>query len=285
DLMGIYLSDHPFSLAHHQLAGVVDVFCGQINEEMAGQKVFTAGRVVSVRPLVTKDNRQFLAATLEDLEGSIEVTVWSEVYEKTKELWAVGNILHLIGKVRMRDERVQLHCERVRLHQPEGQGPWQGEERNHTALRPFDKLRRRPESIEGAPQAPSTGSGVVLQPKDVALSPSKGQRQDTVLRPFDKLRTAQAQDTAERQPAPRPEKKRVVITLEESQDPQRDQATLREVFAILQEHPGRDEVRLSILSSQGSIQMRAPSASYTPELHSKLAGLVGEGGLTVEKTS
>jgi len=47
----------------------------------------------------------FIIANLEDLEGNIEVTVWSEVYEQTKETLEEGEILLVEGKVRVRDDR------------------------------------------------------------------------------------------------------------------------------------------------------------------------------------
>ena len=117
ELMGIYLSEHPFSpFANKMDSGTL---CGQIDAEMAGQSVSVAGMVASVRYLFTKDGRPFASAVLEDLDGRVEVMVWPKVYENTRDLWQEGNILLVEGKVRLRDDRVQLNCDRVRHYQPE----------------------------------------------------------------------------------------------------------------------------------------------------------------------
>jgi DNA polymerase-3 subunit alpha len=120
ELMGVYLSEHPFSSFANRIASENTTLCGQIDAELAGQTVIVAGMLVSVRYLFTKDGRPFASATLEDLEGRVEVMVWPKVYAETRDLWQEGNILLVEGTVRLRDERVQLNCDRVRLYQPEG---------------------------------------------------------------------------------------------------------------------------------------------------------------------
>jgi DNA polymerase III alpha subunit len=69
--------------------------------------------------LYTKDGRAFCIATLEDLDGSIEVTVWSKVYEETKELWLENEILLIEGKVRSREDQININCIHVRKYQEE----------------------------------------------------------------------------------------------------------------------------------------------------------------------
>jgi DNA polymerase-3 subunit alpha len=118
DLLGAYLSEHPFTQAARQLAPDTTAFCGQIDAEMAGQMVTVAGTVTSARQLLTKSKRPFAAAVLEDLTGSIEVTCWPEVYQRTEGLWAEENILLVRGKVKVRGDGVQLVCEDVRQHRP-----------------------------------------------------------------------------------------------------------------------------------------------------------------------
>jgi DNA polymerase-3 subunit alpha len=78
-----------------------------------------AGMVASVRYLFTRERAPFASAILEDLDGRIEVMVWPRVYANTRELWEEGNILLVEGKVRLRDDRVQLNCDIVRRYQPE----------------------------------------------------------------------------------------------------------------------------------------------------------------------
>ncbi|MBI2909860.1 MAG: DNA polymerase III subunit alpha [Chloroflexi bacterium] len=126
ELLGVYLSEHPFSGIARRLASRVTTFCGHINEEMVGQTVVIAGMVASVRLAFTKASKSFVSAVLEDLEGSVEVTAWPEVYERTRELWEQNNILLVTGKVNSRNGRVQLVCREVAAYDAEA--PVEGEE-------------------------------------------------------------------------------------------------------------------------------------------------------------
>ena len=118
ELMGVYLSEHPFS-AFANKTGAETILCGQIDAELAGQTVVIAGMVASVRHLFTRERKPFASAVLEDLDGSIEVMVWPKVYADTRDIWQEGNMLLVEGKVRLRDDRVQLNCDHVRHYLPE----------------------------------------------------------------------------------------------------------------------------------------------------------------------
>jgi DNA polymerase-3 subunit alpha len=56
---------------------------------------------------------------LEDLDGRVEVMAWPDVYAGTRELWQEGTIVLVEGKVRVRNDRLQLSCDNVRRYQPE----------------------------------------------------------------------------------------------------------------------------------------------------------------------
>ena len=118
ELLGVYLSEHPFHQAAIQLSSSTTALCGQIDIEMVGQVVTVAGMVSSVRQGFTKSRRPFVSATLEDLVGSIEVSCWADLYSQTENLWVEGSILLIQGRVRARQEGVQLVCEHVQQYQP-----------------------------------------------------------------------------------------------------------------------------------------------------------------------
>ncbi|MBI4300115.1 MAG: DNA polymerase III subunit alpha [Chloroflexi bacterium] len=119
ELLGAYMSEHPFGAVAASVKDAGVTFCGQVDAEMEGQTVVVAGMVGSTRVVYTRDRKPFIGAVLEDLDGSLEATAWPEVYRNTEELWVEGNVLLVEGKVRLRDDRPHLYCERVRLYQPE----------------------------------------------------------------------------------------------------------------------------------------------------------------------
>ncbi|MDD5509991.1 MAG: DNA polymerase III subunit alpha [Dehalococcoidales bacterium] len=119
ELMGVYLSEHPFSALIRKGALFNATLCGQIDVGMVGQNVVAAGMVGSVRYLLTRDGKPFASAVLEDLDGRIEVMVWPRVYADTRDLWQEGNMLLVEGKVRQKDDQIRLNCDSVRYYQPE----------------------------------------------------------------------------------------------------------------------------------------------------------------------
>jgi len=116
ELLGVYLSEHPFSPFVARAAADNTTLCGQVDEEMEEQTVTVAGMVDSIHNLTTRDGQPSASVVLEDLDGQLEVMVWPRVYAATRELWQEGNILLADGKVRIRGDRVQLVCDHVRLY-------------------------------------------------------------------------------------------------------------------------------------------------------------------------
>jgi DNA polymerase-3 subunit alpha len=113
ELVGFYVSEHPLQQVAASLDGTVTAFCGEIDEEMAGQKVIIAGVVAWVRPHITKKGDPMAFVNLEDLRGSIEVIVFPNVYEKTRELWQGDKILVVKGRVDTRGRGPKVICESV----------------------------------------------------------------------------------------------------------------------------------------------------------------------------
>ena len=121
ELMGVSPLDQPFS-PEPGWGGAETAFCGQVVAELVGQNISIAGRVSSVRYLNTKDGRAFASVVLADFSGEIEIMVWPRVFDGTTEFWEEGNELLVWGTVRVRDERVQVSCDRVTRYQAKPSG-------------------------------------------------------------------------------------------------------------------------------------------------------------------
>ncbi|MCX6000508.1 MAG: DNA polymerase III subunit alpha [Chloroflexi bacterium] len=139
ELLGVYLSEHPFARMAHRLDSSATAFCGGIDSEMAGQPVTLVGIITSVRQGSTRNGRPFATATLEDLVGGVPVSCWAELYEKTKDLWVEGSTVLIQGKVRVRQDEVQVVCDHVEPYGPEEQGPEGGE----VAAKPVTPAKRK----------------------------------------------------------------------------------------------------------------------------------------------
>lgn len=121
ELLGIYLSEHPFARAAGELRSYLTCGLVEVTNEQHGRDLVVGGIVTATRTIATRDGRSFLAAEIEDLTGSLEVTVWPEQYEQTRDVWQASNIVVAAVKVKARDERLQVSVQKAVLY---GQEPF-----------------------------------------------------------------------------------------------------------------------------------------------------------------
>jgi DNA polymerase-3 subunit alpha len=99
ELIGLYISDHPLTPYQPTLAKVVSHFSGQLAEAAHEEKVRVAGLITSIRPYQTKTGKPMGFITLEDIQGNIELVLFSRVWSKYAAQMAVGQIIIVEGKV------------------------------------------------------------------------------------------------------------------------------------------------------------------------------------------
>ncbi len=115
ELLGLYLSDHPLGEVEEQMARIVTAYSGDLrDEQLDGQRVVVGGVITGMRTLVTKAKATMAVATVEDLQGAIEVLVFPRTYEETRETWVEGVIVLVAGRIDHRGEEVQLLADLVR---------------------------------------------------------------------------------------------------------------------------------------------------------------------------
>ena len=84
ELLGLYLSEHPMGEVAEQVGEFVTAYSGDLKDEsLDGQRIVVAGIVTGFRTVITKAKSTMGVATLEDLQGSIEVVVFPKLYEET----------------------------------------------------------------------------------------------------------------------------------------------------------------------------------------------------------
>ncbi|MEO9255842.1 MAG: DNA polymerase III subunit alpha, partial [Tepidiformaceae bacterium] len=109
ELLGVYVSEHPFKAAAADLARYTTHSLSDLTLEMAGQIATVAGMVNRVQARNTRDGRKFYIVDIEDLSASVELTVWSDTLELTGEAtWAEGSVLLISVEVRDRGDRLSL---------------------------------------------------------------------------------------------------------------------------------------------------------------------------------
>ncbi|HEX5825385.1 MAG TPA: DNA polymerase III subunit alpha, partial [Candidatus Limnocylindrales bacterium] len=114
ELLGLYLSAHPMGEVAEQVGQFVTAYSSDLKDEsLDGQRVVIGGIVTGFRRVVTKTGSTMGVATLEDLQGTIEVVVFPRLYETTAATWSEGTILLVAGRIDHRGEEVSLLADLV----------------------------------------------------------------------------------------------------------------------------------------------------------------------------
>ena len=111
DMLGLYVSDHPLFGVEHVLSTGADCTIGQLladEDRPDGSQVTIGGLVTSVQRKVNRRGDIYAIVTVEDLEGSIEVMMFSSAYQLAAHLLVNDAIVLIKGRVRRRDDRLEL---------------------------------------------------------------------------------------------------------------------------------------------------------------------------------
>ena len=99
ELLGLYLSDHPLRRIEQELHAKVDTYANQVTPEMEDYEVRIGGVIKAVRPIVTKTGKPMAFVQLEDLTATIEVIVFTRLFEESRALLLSDNVVIVRGKV------------------------------------------------------------------------------------------------------------------------------------------------------------------------------------------
>ncbi|MCL4541570.1 MAG: DNA polymerase III subunit alpha, partial [Chloroflexi bacterium] len=113
ELLGVYFGEHPLNALTSRLHQHNTIAIGEITEDILGTKVTIAGMLTTSRTIATKSGQPMLYATIEDLSGTIEVTVFPRLYENTRQLWEANYILLITGRLDQRNDSYQVVCDSV----------------------------------------------------------------------------------------------------------------------------------------------------------------------------
>ena len=98
ELIGLYVTDHPLSTVMDSLKQFVTHFAQDLNEAKHQERVSVAGIVTKIRPHQTKNGKQMAFATIEDIQGLIDLVIFPNTWKKYGELVRFDEIIYVRGK-------------------------------------------------------------------------------------------------------------------------------------------------------------------------------------------
>jgi DNA polymerase-3 subunit alpha len=139
ELLGLYLSDHPLGELATEMGRYVNAWSGDLGEPLDQQRVVVGGMVVAVRRVITRNRESMAVATIEDLQGTVDVVVFPRTYAQTGPVWREDAVLLVAGRVDHKGEETVVLADTV----------WTWE----------DAVARGPEAFEQEVAAAERGGG------------------------------------------------------------------------------------------------------------------------------
>lgn len=116
ELLGLYVSDHPTSEYRAYLETQTTPI-KKITPELAGQIVSVGGILQTVKKIYVKDQKAMAFATLENMDGKIELIVFPKKYEEVQSLLQSETMVIAGGKVSDKDGEMKILLETLRVLQ------------------------------------------------------------------------------------------------------------------------------------------------------------------------
>jgi len=99
ELIGLYVSDHPLNPVMDVLSDIVTHFSGQLNEANPNDKVRLAGMITRYRTHQTRKGQSMAFATLEDLQGEVELVIFPRAWRQIANQIEVDKLIVAEGRV------------------------------------------------------------------------------------------------------------------------------------------------------------------------------------------
>jgi DNA polymerase-3 subunit alpha len=100
ETLGLYLTGHPIARYELELARFIDSTIAEL-KPTEDKNIVVAGLVVGMRAMQTRRGDRMAFVTLDDRTGRLELAVFSELYERHRDLLAKDTLLVVEGQVSM----------------------------------------------------------------------------------------------------------------------------------------------------------------------------------------
>jgi DNA polymerase-3 subunit alpha len=103
ETMGTFLSDHPLSQVREALRVRADCTLAELEKKADGATVTVGGIVAEAKKIRTKTGSTMMFATLDDLEGRVEMIIFAKTLEANGDLIDTDAVLLVRGRVDRKD--------------------------------------------------------------------------------------------------------------------------------------------------------------------------------------
>lgn len=111
DLLGLYVSAHPFAEFEKEFAGLLEAIPTAV-AKADKEPVRVGGNLKTVKQITTKKGEPMLFVQLEDTKGECEVIVFPRTLKENGEAWKEGTNIAVTGRVSLKDDERKIIADR-----------------------------------------------------------------------------------------------------------------------------------------------------------------------------
>jgi DNA polymerase-3 subunit alpha len=108
EALGFYITGHPLDSCAAEIAMYANATIGKLAGMNHGSEVKLGGIVASCKEKVTKKGEKMAILTFEDLEGTVEVTVFPRTYQECREILSTPAPVFLLGRIEKGEQGVKV---------------------------------------------------------------------------------------------------------------------------------------------------------------------------------
>ncbi|MCX7880365.1 MAG: DNA polymerase III subunit alpha [Ignavibacteria bacterium] len=113
EFLNFYISGHPLERYRQILETLTITNADKLSGLPAGATVKIAGLITKVQTKVDKNKQKFAFVTIEGLFGELELFLWSDNYIKLSHHLIEDEIVYVIGKLDIREEKPKVHINEI----------------------------------------------------------------------------------------------------------------------------------------------------------------------------
>jgi DNA polymerase-3 subunit alpha len=99
ETLGLFLSSHPLKEVRPALRARVDCSLAELREKKDGEQVTVGGVIAECKRIRTRKGDPMMFATLDDLEGQVELLVFNSAYAENEDKVSVDAVVIVRGRV------------------------------------------------------------------------------------------------------------------------------------------------------------------------------------------
>jgi DNA polymerase-3 subunit alpha len=115
EALGFYITGHPLD----SCAAEISMFANVTTSGLAGMdpeaEVKIGGIVTQVRERTTRKGDKMASIVLEDLEGTVDVTVFSRVFQECRDTLSSPDPVFVVGRLKQTDKGLEIHADELFL--------------------------------------------------------------------------------------------------------------------------------------------------------------------------